>query len=150
MLTVGSASVVAAAAPEAVWACLVDAAAWRDWAEGTAWVVFEGPPAAGTYATIKPLRGRQTAYRIHAAAAPSLFVLELTFGPLAALRLSWTVVPAAGGATIAATVEVGGLLAGMLVGRMAARAAAVLPANLERLGALAGEKKDAADMRPRE
>ena len=148
MLTAARAEVPSAVPPEAVWAALVDAAAWRDWAEGIAWVVFEGPPAAGTYVTIKPVRGRQTAYRIAAAAPPGLLVLELTFGPLATLRLSWSVMPAASGSTIAQTVELGGPLAGILVRRMAERAVAAMPGDLERLAAIA--KKNAADERPRE
>lgn len=133
-----------------MWDSLVDAAAWRDWAEGVAWVVFEGPVVAGTYVTIKPSRGRQTAYRIAAAVPPGLLVLELTFGPLATLRLTWNVVPRAGGSTISETIEATGPLAGLLVMRMAERAAAAMPANLTRLGALAAEKKGATDKRPRE
>ncbi len=128
----------------------MDAAAWPQWSEGLAWVVFEGPPEPGTYATIKPLRGRQTAYRIAGAIAPRLFVLELTFGPLARLELTWTIASAAAGSNVEATVVSSGPLAGLLVRRMAERAAANLPANLERLAAAAGTKKDAADMRPRE
>jgi len=149
VLTVGRVSAASAHPPEALWAQLVDAAAWPRWAEGTAWVVFEGPPVPGTYATIKPLRGRQTAYRIAAAVAPRLFVLELTFGPLARLQLTWTIAPVAGGSTVEATVEAGGPLAGLLVRRIAERVATALPANLERLAAAVVTKKDAADMRPR-
>jgi len=138
-----AASAASAAPPEAVWALLVDGAAWSRWDDGIAWVVFEGPPARGTYATIKPRRGRQTAYRVEIVEPPHRLVLGLTFGPLASLRLSWSVAAAADGSTIEQRVETGGPLASLLVRRIAERAAAAMAANLARLAALA-EKEDAA------
>lgn len=141
-----AASAASAAAPADLWGVLVDGTTWNRWNDALAWAVFEGPPAVGTYVTLKPRRGRQTAYRIAAAAAPALLVLELTFGPLAALRLEWAVAGQAEGSLVEGRVAVAGPLAGLLVRRMAERAAAVLPANLARLAAFAGEKKGAAEI----
>jgi hypothetical protein len=120
---------------------LTAAAAWNRWYDGLAWAVFEGPAVAGSYVTLKPRRGRQTAYRIAVAVAPACLVLELTFGPLAALRLEWTIAAEDAGAVVTGRVAAAGPLAGLLVGGMARRAAAAMPGNLERLAGLAGEKK---------
>lgn len=141
-----AASAASAAAPADLWAVLVDGATWNRWNQALAWAVFEGPPAVGGYVTLKPRRGRQTAFRIAAAAEPALLVLELTFGPLAALRLEWAVAARTEGSLIEGRVAVDGPLAALLVRRMAERAAAALPANLERLAAFAGAKKGAAEI----
>lgn len=134
-------TVAVAAPPAAVWALLADPSRWPRWDEAVDWAVLEGPCVPGSYLTVKPKRGRQTAYRLAVVVEPERFSLELTFGPLARLRRSWSISATPGGSSVAGTVEVDGPLAGFLAGGMARRAAAALPAGLARLAAVAGEEK---------
>lgn len=126
------AEVRSASAPAAVWGVLTAVAQWRSWNPGIAWVVLEGPLAAGTYVTVKPSRGRQTALRILAAAAPEQLVLGVSAGPLARLRLAYAIAPDGAGSRIRAEVATGGPFP-RLVRAGAAWIAAALPAHLERL-----------------
>ena len=148
-MIVGQAAVTSAARPEQVWERLVDGRRWSAWNGAAAWMVCEGPCAPGGYVTIKPKRGRQTAYHIDAADPPHRFAIRLTFGPLAELRLAWSVAAAPEGSRIEHEVAVDGPLAGLLVGGMARRALAAAPQDLARLARLAEAKKSAADERPR-
>ena len=66
-----------------------------------------------------------------------LLALVVTFGPLATLRLSWELAPAAGGTALVQTVAIAGPLAGLLLRRAAERIAGGMAANLERLAARA-------------
>ena len=133
----GRTSVRAAATPERVWALLVDGRRWSAWNDAVAWMVCEGPCAAGSYVTIKPKRGRQTAYHIDVADAPHRFAIRLSFGPLAALRLAWSIVAEPDGVQIEHEIAIDGPLAGLLVRAMAQRALAAAPDDLARLARLA-------------
>lgn len=133
---IGTAAAVAAAAPADLWALLVDPARRAEWDHDVAWIVLERGLTAGSYMTIKPKRGRQTAFRIAAVEPPARFALELTFGPLASLSLAWTIGPAPEGARIEQRVEIAGPLAPLVRG-MAQRAVAAMPANLACLAVLA-------------
>ena len=121
------------AAPDRVWERLTDVAGWKSWMPGVVWAVLEGGLAGGAYLTIKPERGRQTAYRVGAAVPPRLFALGLTFGPVAALRRTWTL-ESDGDATRAThTVETDGPFRRWLVAGAAARLHAGAPSMLEAL-----------------
>jgi uncharacterized protein YndB with AHSA1/START domain len=133
---IGTAAAVAAVPPDRVWAVLVDAARRSEWDPNVDWAVVEGGLLPGSYLTIKPKRGLQTAYRLAIVERPARFALELTVGPLASLTLTWTIVPAPEGAQIEQRVELAGPLAALLRG-MANRAGAAMPANLARLAELA-------------
>lgn len=122
-----------AAGPEDVWAVLLDGRRWSLWNPGVEWMVLEGPPQAGTLLTMKPKRLRQTAFRIEQLEPNRLFALIVTFGPVAALRLRWTLEPEPAGTTIVQTVAISGPLAGPLLHRAARRIAAEMPATLARL-----------------
>jgi uncharacterized protein YndB with AHSA1/START domain len=109
------------APPAAVWERLADVGAWRAWMPNVRWAVLEGELAPGSYVTIKPERGRQTAYRVDAAAAPLLLSLGLTFGPVAALQRTFELSPEGGGTRITQRVAIGGPLRAWLVRAPAAR-----------------------------
>jgi len=128
----------AAVVPRRLWDVLTDSRTWREWNPALEWAVCEGALAPGGYVTVKPKRGRrQTAYRIEAVEAPRRFALGLTFGPLAALRQTWTIDATAAGSSIACEIAIAGPLAGLLVRGMAQRASALLPDDLARLADLA-------------
>lgn len=134
-----TASVIADSPPDAVWRVLADGPRWAEWNERVAWLWIETSLAPGNLVTIKPTSGRQTAYVIEDAVPQRRLVLRLTFGPVAALRLTWTLAPHDGGTRIDASIAITGIAARLLVKKMAERAAAVLPANLERLAARAAQ-----------
>ena len=135
MELIGRAELRLAAAPSLVWATLADVGAWRRWMPGVRWSVLEGAlGSAGAYVTIKPERGRQTAF--HAVAdSPRAIALGMTFGPVASLRRSWILQPDGIGTRVIATVEIGGPLRRWLVAAAARRAQAESPALLEALRA---------------
>jgi uncharacterized protein YndB with AHSA1/START domain len=134
MELVGRAERSIAVPPERVWATLADIAAWKRWMPGVKWAVLEREFGPDGYVTIKPERGRQTAYRIDAAVEPRLLALGLTFGPVAALRRSWTLAPdATGGTLVINTVEIAGPFRRNLVAPLAARLHAAAPALLDAL-----------------
>jgi carbon monoxide dehydrogenase subunit G len=135
MILVGRADLRIDAAPARVWERLADVAAWKTWMPGVRWAVLEGELVRGAYVTIRPLRGRQTAYRVDAAAAPLVLSLGLTFGPVAALRHSFTLEPHGTGTRVVHTVEIAGPLRRWLAAGTAARIHAAAPAVLEALAA---------------
>jgi len=134
-----SASAVSDASPQAVWDVLLDGRRWSFWNPGVEWMWLEGDPIAGTLATIKLARVRQTAFRIEEAAPPHRFALELTVGPVARLRLTWTIAAQDAGTRVDASVAISGIAAGWLLKRPAQRVATALPGHLERLAARAAE-----------
>jgi hypothetical protein len=103
---------------------------------GIRWAVLEGDLAVGAYVTIRPLRGRQTAYRLAIVTPPRALALGLTFGPVASLLCTWNVESDARGTRVTYTVETGGPLGRWLVAATAARAYAEAPALLAALGAV--------------
>jgi hypothetical protein len=126
------------AAPAAVWQRLANIGAWRTWMPNVQWAVLEGTLAPGAYVTIKPERGRQTAYRIDAAAAPVVLTLGLTFGPVAALQRTFELTAEGTGTRVTQRVAIGGPLRGWLVAALAARIHAAGPTVLDALaGAVA-------------
>ena len=132
----GTASAASRAGAEAIWALLADGAEWKKWDDAVRWVVFEGGEAGG-FVTICPKRGRQTAFVIEDVARAARLVLRLTFGPLALMRTSWTIVPDANGSRIEQSVVTSGPLAKWLVDPYARKTIAVMPATLARLADVA-------------
>jgi hypothetical protein len=137
-----AASALSAAPPQAVWDVLLDGRHWSAWNPGVEWMWLEGEPAPGTLATVKLRRVRQTAFTIEEAVVPQRFALGLTVGPLARLRLTWTLAAHAAGTRIEAAVAIAGVAAGLLLRRAAVRVAQALPAHLERLAARALEEQE--------
>jgi uncharacterized protein YndB with AHSA1/START domain len=122
-----------AAPPARVWDVLLDGPHWSRWNTDVEWMMVESALEPGGLLTMKPKRGRQTAYRIEAVEPGRLLVLAVRFGPVATLRLRWELAPEAGGTTIVQTVEMGGPLAGLLLRRTVQQIAGAMPANLARL-----------------
>jgi uncharacterized protein YndB with AHSA1/START domain len=138
MEVIGTAVARSAAPPERVWERLVDGPRWRDWSPGTDWMVVEDGLAPGRLVTIKRKRGRQTAFRIERAEAPRHFALLLTFGPVASLRIAWTLEPDGAGTRITQTIETGGRLRRWLTDPQARRGAEAWSGDPARLAELAG------------
>jgi uncharacterized protein YndB with AHSA1/START domain len=122
-----------AAPPARVWDVLLDGRHWSLWNPDVEWMMVESALEPGGLLTMKPKRGRQTAYRIEAVEPQRLLVLSVRFGPVATLRLRWELAPEAGGTTIVQTVEMGGPLAELLLRRTVQQIAGAMPANLARL-----------------
>jgi hypothetical protein len=135
---IGRGRVETRAAPPALWDRLSNPRGWPEWNAAVAWAVAEKELAPGAFVTIKPLRSaRQTAFTVIEADPPRRLALRLTFGPLATLVQTWTIVAAPDGASIEQTVEIDGPLAGLLVKRRAQRLADEIEANLGRIAQLA-------------
>lgn len=134
-----TATTISSASPEAVWRVLVDGPHWARWNERAAWMWVEQSLVPGNLVTIKPKHGRQTAYVIDEVLEGRRLALRLTFGPVAALRLSWTLEPASDGTRLEGRVAIDGIAASFLVKKMAQRAAAAMLADLVRLAACALE-----------
>jgi hypothetical protein len=135
-------SALCAAPPAAVWAVLLDGRRWSFWNPGVEWLWFEGEAEPGTLATIKFKRVRQTALVIEEALSPQRFALALTVGPVARMRVTWTLAAQGTGTRIEAAVAVRGVAAGLLLKRPAKRVADALAGHLERLGARACEPNE--------
>jgi hypothetical protein len=120
------------AAPHEVWSALTTPLRWREWNDGIEWVALEGPLAPGSYATVKPHPGRQTAFHIEAVVADRLLTAFLTLGPLAALSVAFTLAEDEGGSHVALTIGVRGPLGGLMRKRAEQIAVAMGP-RLERL-----------------
>ena len=118
------------ALPAAVWARLVDGPHWGEWNPDIAWMWVDEALTPGAYLTIKPRRGRQTAYVIEDVVPERRFAIRLQFGPAAQLRQTWTLALAAGGTRIVHTIETAGFAAGWLVRKRAERLAAAIPGIL--------------------
>jgi len=144
MELIASADAHSAAAPAQVWDCLVDGLRWSRWSASAEWMVVEGALAPGTYVTIKRKRSRQTAYRIEAAEAPHCLALLLTFGPMARLRLTWTLGPAGTGTAIRQTIESGGPLRRWLTDPAARRGATAWRDDPARLAEVAAAEAGSA------
>jgi uncharacterized protein YndB with AHSA1/START domain len=133
MELIGEAQIHVDAPPERVWDVLAEIAGWKAWMPGVRWAVLERGLGPGGYVTIRPQRGRQTAYHIVAADAPRMLALGLTFGPVAGLRCAWTLVPDGTGTRVTQTIAIGGPLRRRLVAGTAARMHADAPALLAAL-----------------
>jgi len=129
--------ILAAADPLAVWAVLVDGPRWGEWNADVAWMWVDESLAPGAYLTIKPKRGRQTAYVIEDVVPQRRFAIRLQFGPAAQLRRTWTLVPESAGTRIVQTIETSGFAAGWLVQKRAERLAAKATQTLATLAAQA-------------
>jgi hypothetical protein len=119
---------------------LLDGRRWSLWNPGVEWMTIEGPLRPGTVVTLKPKGAPQTALRIAEVREREKLELVVTFGPLAALRLGWSLVTANGGTAIAQTVGIEGPLASVLLRRAAERIARGMEENLQRLAARALER----------
>jgi uncharacterized protein YndB with AHSA1/START domain len=89
MSELGIASVVIDASASAVWRVILDGPGYARWHPRLEWLFFEGAGAPGTIVTVKPKRGRQTAFVVRDAVPDRLLVLETGIGP--AMRLTVTV-----------------------------------------------------------
>lgn len=128
----------AAAEPQRVWDRLVNGLRWCEWSPATDWMVTEGPLRPGQIVTIKRKRGRQTAYHVETADPPRRLALRLTFGPLASLRIAWTLEPEGDGTAIRQTVETGGPLRRWFTDGLARRGAQAWADDPKRLAELVG------------
>jgi uncharacterized protein YndB with AHSA1/START domain len=132
--------IVVHAPPSAVWTTMLAGGGYARWHPRLDWLVFEGGGEPGSVVTIKPKRGRQTAFVVRDAVPERLLALETGIGPLMRLTVEVALAPDAEGADetqVVATVSVRGLLAGLglryggraladgLAGDLAAFAAAV-------------------------
>lgn len=133
----GSAIARSAAPPERVWERLVDGLRWPEWSATAEWMVIEGPLARGGIVTVKRKRGRQTAFRIEEAVQPRRLALRLTFGPVAWLRLAWTLEADGAGTTIVQSIESGGRLRRWLTDPQARRGAVAWDGDPARLAEIA-------------
>jgi hypothetical protein len=137
MELIGTAVARSTATPERVWERLVDGLRWHEWSPGSDWMVVEEGLVPGGIVTIKRKRGRQTAFRIEAADAPHRFALLLTFGPVASLRIAWTLEADGAGTQITQTVESGGRLRRWLTDPQARRGAETWSGDPARLAEIA-------------
>ena len=137
MHVIGRAEAHAAVEPQRVWDRLADGLRWSLWSEASEWMVIENTLETGRFVTIKRKRGRQTAYLIDAAAAPKQLAFVLAFGPMAQLRIAWTLTADAAGTQIVQTIESGGPLRRWLSDPLARKAAASLAGDPARLAELA-------------
>lgn len=128
-----SATATSSAPSQAVWDVLLDGRRWSFWNPGVEWMWIEGEPVPGTLATVKFKRMRQTAVVIEEIVAPHRLSLRLTVGPVARLRVTWTLSEHDLGTRIESRVAIEGIASGMLLKRSAARVAAEMPASLARL-----------------
>jgi hypothetical protein len=135
MRLIGHAQRPIAASPARVWERLADVGGWKAWMPGVRWAVLERGLGAGGYVTIRPLRGRQTAYHVLVADAPRTLALGLTFGPVAGVCCTWTLVPDGFDTLVTETIEMGGPLGGWLAAGTADRMLAEAPALLDALAA---------------
>jgi hypothetical protein len=126
------------APPEHVWERLIDGLRWHEWSPGTDWMVIEGALEPGAVVTIKRKRGRQTAYRVETVQAPHRLALVLTFGPVASMRLAWTLTPDVAGTEIRQTIETAGRLRRWLTDPQARRGALAWHGDPARLAAILG------------
>jgi carbon monoxide dehydrogenase subunit G len=136
-----SASALCAAPPQAVWDVLLDGRRWSLWNPGVEWMWLEGDAVAGTLATIKLRRVRQTAFVIQEVLPPQRFAIGLKIGPVAQLRVHWSLAAQPAGTRIDAGIAIAGIAAGLLLERSAKRVAQALPGHLERLAARALEQQ---------
>jgi len=126
-----------AADPQRVWTVLTDGLRCRHWSPETEWMLIEGPLEPGTVVTVKRKRARQTAYRVEAAEAPKRLALALTFGPAAAMRITWTLEPDGAGTVIRQTIETAGALRRWLTNPPARRGAVAWNDDPARLAEIA-------------
>jgi uncharacterized protein YndB with AHSA1/START domain len=137
----GSATARSVAPPERVWERLTDGLRWSQWSATAEWMVVESGLVPGAIVTVKRKRGRQTAFRVEEAEAPRRLALRLTFGPVAWLRLAWTLEPDGAGTTIVQTVESGGQLSRWLTDPQARRGAAAWDGDPARLAEIAAGER---------
>lgn len=140
-LLFGSATARSAAPPDRVWERLADGLRWSQWSATAEWMVVESELVAGAIVTVKRRRGRQTAFRVEEAEAPRRLALRLTFGPVAWLRLAWTLEADGAGTTIVQTVESGGRLSRWLTDPQARRGAAAWAGDPARLAEIAAGER---------
>lgn len=133
---IASSEAHADADPRRVWDRLVDGRRWQEWSPASDWMVAEGPLEAGEFVTIKRKRGRQTAFRIETADAPHRFALLLSFGPVARMRIAWTLEPEGTGTLIRQTIETGGRFRRWLTDPQARRGAVTWREDPARLAAI--------------
>ena len=137
MAVIASVEARTAAGPQRVWDRLIDGPRWSAWSASTEWMAVEGPLTRGAFVTIKRKRGRQTAYLIETADAPTRLALLLQFGPAAQMRIAWTLEPAGSGTRIVQTIESGGPLRRWLSDPLAGKAARALAGDPAQLADLA-------------
>jgi len=138
MELIATATARSSADPQTVWERLIDGRRWAEWSPASEWMVVEGELAAGGYVTIKRKRARQTAYRIERAEPGRRLALLLTFGPMAELRLEWTLEVDGSGSLIRQTIESGGPLRRWFSDPLARRAAERFAEDPVRLAEQAG------------
>lgn len=128
-----TAAVAAAADPATVWTVLLDGRRWSEWNPGVQWMLVEGELEAGALLTMKPRGAPQTAFRIEEVVPDRRLGLVLTFGPVAVLRMVWTLEADGGGTRVEQAVAIEGIAAGPLLKKTAMKIAAGMPQNLARL-----------------
>ncbi len=103
-------------APRVLWQTMLDGPRYTRWHPRLDWIVFEGEGAPGTLVTVKPKRGRQTAFIVRDSVPDRLLVLETGIGPAMRFTLSIALAPVPGNSQatkLTALVNVRGFLAGL-------------------------------------
>ena len=136
MIWESSASILIAASPAVVWNALLDGRNWGRWNPGVQWMVVEDEIAPGKLLTVKPKGAPQTAFTIADVTPQANLAIRVTVGPLATMRLHWTLVPLTGGTRLDQTVAISGVAARLLLKKVASKIATAMPDNLERLAVL--------------
>ncbi len=106
-------------------------------------MVVDTDLVSGNYMTMKPRRGRQTAYRIVEAVAPARLSLALRIGPLRAMTIAYAIEPEGNaGSSIACEVTATARFGGWLTRALVEPTASHIDDNMKRLVARASGRDD--------
>lgn len=133
----GTADATSTAPASAFFARWTDHDSWSEWSPDTSWVRLHGPVAQGTRGVLKPVGGPRTTFAIDAL-TPDREYTDVSRFPGAVLRFQHLVAPRPdGGSDLHVSVTLSGPLAGLWAKVLGASFAQSVPADLERLVALA-------------
>lgn len=133
----GSADASSTAPATAFFARWTDHDTWAEWSPDTSWVRLQGPVAQGARGVLKPVGGPRTTFVIDALVTDREYT-DVSRFPGAVLRFQHLVAPRSdGGSDLRVSVTLTGLLAGVWAKVLRPSFAESVPADLERLVALA-------------
>lgn len=124
------------ATPAQLWARYTDPTRWPEWDHETERVTIDGPFAAGTTGTLKPVKGPKTKFRM-LEVTPFEGFSDVSRLPLALLTFTHRLQKAADGTRFTHAVSITGPLAPVFARVIGANIAAGLPAAMRRLAGLA-------------